>query len=78
MNALYAEIDRRTKPLLGTHYTDADAADAAVVSAAPVKALTKAGGWDYLATLGLVRGAETSAPTIGASECPTGLRHRVA
>src|SRR5262249_42758415 len=48
------QIDKLAAPLVGTTYTDSDAAFEAVATAAPVKALTKSGGWSYLETLGLV------------------------
>jgi len=53
IQALEKQIDVLTAPLVGTSYSDADAAEAAVDAAAPVKALTKAGGWAYLETLGV-------------------------
>ncbi len=51
--ALEGAIDTLTKPLVGTSYADADAAQTAIDAAAPVKALTKSGQWAYLETLGL-------------------------
>jgi len=53
LQALEAEIDVLTKPLVGTTYTDADAAQAAVDAAAPVKAHTKSGQWAYLESIGV-------------------------
>ena len=53
LQALENEIDVLTKPLVGTTYADADAAEAAVDAAAPVKSLTKSGGWTYLESIGL-------------------------
>jgi len=53
LQALENEIDVLTKPLVGTTYADADAADAAVDAAAPVKSLTKSGQWSYLESIGV-------------------------
>lgn len=53
MNALEAEIDRLTAPLVGTRYFDADAARESVEIAAPVKQRTKIGGWTYLQSIGV-------------------------
>jgi hypothetical protein len=53
IQALEAEIDRLVAPLLGTTYGDANAAEAAVDAAAPVKDRTKAGGWAYLESIGV-------------------------
>jgi DNA uptake protein ComE-like DNA-binding protein len=53
IEALETEIDVLTKPLVGTTYADADTAQAAIDSAAPVKGLTKSGQWAYLESLGL-------------------------
>ncbi len=57
MSALMKEIDVLTAPLAGTTYADQDTADAAVDAAAPVQQLTKAGGWTYLASIGVVHPA---------------------
>jgi len=51
--ALEKEIDVLVGPLVGTSYTDGDAAEAAVDAAAPVKDLTRAGGWSYLESIGV-------------------------
>lgn len=53
LQALEKQIDVLTAPLLGTTYADADAAQAAVDAAAPVKNLTKSGGWSYLESIGV-------------------------
>ena len=54
LQALYKEIDVLVAPLVGTTYSDADAAQAAVDAAAPVKELTRSGGWAYLESIGLM------------------------
>ena len=55
MDALEAEIDRLTLPLVGTRYFDADAARESLENAAPVKQRTKVGGWTYLASIGVTQ-----------------------
>lgn len=51
--ALEKQIDLLVAPLVGTTYTDTDAAQAAVDTAAPVKNLTKEGQWSYLESIGV-------------------------
>lgn len=55
MNALMAQIDKLTAPLLGNVYVTKAAADAAIDAAAPVKMLTQSGGWTYLTSLGVAQ-----------------------
>ena len=54
LQALQKEIDVLVAPLVGTTYSDADAAEAAVDAAAPVKERTKSGGWAYLESIGVM------------------------
>jgi hypothetical protein len=55
MNALMAQIDELSAPLLGNVYVNKGAADVAIDAAAPVKELTKSGGWTYLASIGVAQ-----------------------
>jgi DNA uptake protein ComE-like DNA-binding protein len=55
MQALEAQIDLLSAPLLGGVYPDADSAYDAVYEAAPVKQLVRDGGWTYLESIGVTR-----------------------